>query len=254
MHEASLHERNCFITLTYDEKNLPEGGSLQGDHFPKFVRALRKKGFPLRYYQCGEYGESTNRPHHHACIFGQDWSEEWERVGTGSQGDPLYRSKTLSTTWSKGLVSVGALTRESAAYVARYVMKKTSGKRVENGTFERVDKQTGEVTAVRPEFATMSLKPGIGEGWIRQFAPETYVDDCCFLEGKRVPVPKYYDTFLQKVDPETYEEVKQKRVEKASTPKIKANNTPERLRVREELARHRAKRFRHRNESEEEIE
>ena len=33
LHEAQLHEDNCFITLTYDDENLPHNGSLTKPHF-----------------------------------------------------------------------------------------------------------------------------------------------------------------------------------------------------------------------------
>ena len=71
MHEASLYADNCFITLTYNEKNLPQNNSLEKKAFPKFIRSLRKKnkGTKIRYYACGEYGDNFGRPHYHAILF-----------------------------------------------------------------------------------------------------------------------------------------------------------------------------------------
>ncbi|MEO5355656.1 MAG: hypothetical protein H7835_21005, partial [Magnetococcus sp. XQGC-1] len=71
MHEASQHEHNCFITLTYNDDNLPANGSLNYRHFQNFMKRLRKYyvEFTVRFYMCGEYGENFARPHYHACIF-----------------------------------------------------------------------------------------------------------------------------------------------------------------------------------------
>jgi hypothetical protein len=74
VHEASLHEKNCFITLTYSPENLPKDGSLDVSHFQKFMKRFRKRFGPgIRFFHCGEYGESLSRPHYHACIFGFDF-------------------------------------------------------------------------------------------------------------------------------------------------------------------------------------
>lgn len=43
MHEAQMHDKNCFITLTYNDQYLPADGSLHLDHFQKFMKRLRKK-------------------------------------------------------------------------------------------------------------------------------------------------------------------------------------------------------------------
>lgn len=258
MHEASLHARNAFLTLTYDDAHLPASGSLQVRDLQVFHRKLRKDLYPHRYYDAGEYGEQTHRPHYHCCIFGQDFLHDAKRIGTGSNGDPLYESETLRHYWPHGHNTVGELTRESASYVARYVMKKTSGKRVKvnefgEAVYDRVDKQSGEITTIKPEFAVMSLKPGIGEGWINRFNEETYTEDCCFLEGRKVKVPKYYDKLLEKNDPNEFQRIKEQRRNKADRPKVRENNTEKRLRVREELALHKTNRYRLRNESEAEL-
>ncbi len=78
MHEAQLHENNCFITLTYDNTHLPSDGSLHYKDFQLFIKRLRKKfgNTRIRYYMAGEYGENFGRPHFHACIFGHDFHDK----------------------------------------------------------------------------------------------------------------------------------------------------------------------------------
>uniref|UniRef100_UPI0040482461 rolling circle replication-associated protein n=1 Tax=Shewanella sp. TaxID=50422 RepID=UPI0040482461 len=129
VHEAQLHQDNCFITLTYNDDYLPENGTLVKRDFQLFMKRLRKK-YPhaVRYYQCGEYGSKTHRPHYHACLFGHDFKDKtlWQK---GSDGTPLYISSSLQDLWSSdghsiGFSTIGTVTFQSAAYVARYIMKK----------------------------------------------------------------------------------------------------------------------------------
>ena len=69
-HEASMYERNSFVTLTYDDESLPLGGTLVFRDFQLFMKRLRKQyGAGIRFYACGEYGEKFGRPHYHVCLF-----------------------------------------------------------------------------------------------------------------------------------------------------------------------------------------
>jgi len=138
-----MHEFSSFVTLTYDQQHLPENGSLRPRDIQLFLKLLRKRmgaDRPLRYYFVGEYGDETQRPHYHAALFGVS-PLEWELV---------------QSVWPHGAVDnpvkkrLGTLTLESAQYIAGYVTKKMTSaddKRL-NGRY--------------PEFARMSLRPGIG--------------------------------------------------------------------------------------------
>ena len=77
MHEASLHDENSFLTLTYSDENLPPGGSLHLPDFQNFMKRLRKSIAPkrVRFYHCGEYGDILSRPHYHALLFGYDFDD-----------------------------------------------------------------------------------------------------------------------------------------------------------------------------------
>ncbi len=271
MHEASLHEDNCFITLTYDDEHVPAYGSINKKDFQKFIRALRKKfrDQKIRYYECGEYGEKFGRPHYHACLFGFEFPDRklWKAGETkktekvfinGVQTtrqlampekltDDLYTSEILNEIWGKGYTQIGAVNFKSAAYCARYIMKKINGPQKEEkdpdsglSHYERLDEFTGEIVELEPEYTTMSLKPGIGGDWYKKYKNDLFPDDFCVVNGKKVKGPKYYDSLYEIERPEEMQRIKAKRV--ASARERWRDNTPKRLAVRKVCAESRAER------------
>lgn len=229
-----MHELNVFLTLTYSDENLPPGGTLRKSDFQLFIRYLRRiHDGKIRYFHVGEYGEQTRRPHYHAIIFGCDFADKtyWKK---SPSGEKLYISETLKKLWLHGDSYIGQVTLQSAAYCARYCMKKITGEKA-NEHYKAVDLDTGEVHEIAPEYATMSLKPGIGQGWYDKYASDVFPSDYAVHKGKRLAVPKYYYRKLQASDPKAAERIKWRRVSRAS--KRKADSTPERLAVREEVKR-----------------
>lgn len=237
MHESQMHDRNAFITLTYDPEHLPADGSLNKKHFQDFMKRLRKRLAPrkIRFYHCGEYGEKLSRPHYHAIIFGWDFPDKkfWKKVN----GLPLYTSVSLEASWSDsqgriGFATVGDVTFQSAAYVARYILKKQTG---ENAIEHYVrDSPHGDtVHRVEPEYTTMSRRPGIGKGWFEKFHSDVYPGDFVVHAGKKLRTPRYYDQQMAVLDDAMLGKIKKERVRKSK--KHAENNTPERLRVRETI-------------------
>jgi len=231
MHEAQLHEKNCFITLTYDNTHLPSDGSLHYKDFQLFIKRLRKKfgNTRIRYYMAGEYGENFGRPHFHACIFGHDFHDKklWKRSPSGAM---LYRSEDLETLWSFGYSSIGDVNFESAAYVARYIMKKVTGHN-SKAHYTETNPETGEITTRKPEFNKMSLKPGIGYDWYKQYKSDVYPHDYVIIKGKKVKPPKFYDKKYKKDNPFEFDEILYKR--EINGKLNSEDNTMERLLVKE---------------------
>lgn len=229
VHEAQMHERNCFLTLTYRSADLPVDQSLKVEHWQRFAKRLRRKIGPFRFFHCGEYGEENLRPHYHACLFGVDFRAD--RVFVRMSGKhKLYRSALLDETWGLGFANIGELSFESAAYVARYVMKKVTGKQaVEHYT--RVDPNTGECWSVRPEYTTMSRRPGIGSKWFEAFKTDVFPSDEVVHDGKRHRTPRFYDKRLEDAELDV---VRRKRRDAAD--ERREDTTPERLRSRERFA------------------
>lgn len=112
--------------------------------------------------------------------------------------------------------------------------KKITGQMAE-AHYSRLDPLTGEVVQIEPEFAVMSRNPGIGSGWYEKFKTDVFPSDSKVVKGRPGPVPKYYAGKLEDEDPQLLEQIKRERVAKARA--RKADSTPERLAVREEVAR-----------------
>lgn len=229
VHEAQLHEDNCFITLTYNDENLPADNSLNVKHWQLFMKRLRKKyGDGIRFFHCGEYGSQLGRPHYHACIFGFDFQDKtpWKR----EKDVVLYRSEALEKLWPYGYATVGEVTFQSAAYVARYILKKITGEAAKEH-YEFPD-QFGELHPIKPEYVTMSRRPGLGKGWFDLYLEDVYPHDYVVHDGKKHKVPRAYDNLFEAIDPNCMAKIKSKRVARAK--EHSHNNTLKRLRDREE--------------------
>jgi len=222
VHEASLHDRNVFITLTYDNDHLPllgpseEHNTLVKDHFRLFIKSLRKPHKKLgwvppkkiRFYMCGEYGEKgTKRPHYHAILFNTYFPDMVPLEGKKN----LFTSEILRQIWGKGHVSVGAVTFESAAYVSKYVQKKINGQKKDEH-YRVIDKETGEYLGQRQqEYANMSRRPGIAGDWLAKYKDRVYQTDDITINGRKMRPPKYYDRIYEIDHRDKMEEIKKNR-------------------------------------------
>lgn len=269
VHEASLHHRNCFITLTWSPDHINTSGTLEKRPFQLFMKKLRKAYTPnrIRFLHCGEYGsvycpdcavpfkrvqrdghhigecpqcqrehvQWLGRPHYHALLFNHQFEDLAPyRIGPG--GEILYTSEKLSELWPFGFSSVGDLTFESAAYVARYSTKKINGDLAQHH-YVKVDEHTGEIVSVLPEYITMSRRPGLAGDWYRQYHSDVHPSDFIIYKGKKYRPPRYYDKLFEEMDPERLEVIKTLRMDNA---RKDPDNTPARLEVRERIQQMRA--------------
>lgn len=181
MHEKRLHSASCFVTLTYDNAHLPPGGTLVKRDLQLFMKRYRKvAGNGVRFFACGEYGEKTNRPHYHLLLLNKDFADK-RLMSSGSEYN-LYASATLSQLWEYGNHALGDVSFESCAYVARYCMKKVTGK-------PAADHYKGR----EPEFIVMSRRPGIGTGYFEKYSEEMYTHDNVIVNGVKSSLPRFYD-------------------------------------------------------------
>lgn len=236
MHEASLYDSNCFLTLTVDDAHLPARPSLDHGMFKDFLRRLTYfYQRPVRYYMCGEYMEKGDRPHFHALLFDFDFPDKALVRQLDAKCD-VYRSPRLEKLWTHGWSSIGAVTFESAAYVARYCLKKISGERATEH-YARIDAQG--TYSIRPEYACMSRRPGIGKPWLDKFMTDVYPVDYVIVNGRECRPPRSYDKLFEAKDLSEFEAMKARRELRAHAGK--PDNTKARLAVREEISKSRHK-------------
>lgn len=210
VHENQMHDESCFVTLTYDDDNLPKGETLVREHCQLFFKRLRKKTPRIRLFYCGEYGDESKRPHYHALIFG--WRPTDGKQLTNDD-PPLYESKKLTETWGMGLCSFGDITFESAAYTARYCTKKITGDKARDH-YSTVDPETGEITERTPEFMGCSQRPAIGIPFLEKYGRDIYEKDQVILRGKPMRPPRAYDKWAADNLPTLWENVRRSRFER----------------------------------------
>lgn len=244
VHESKLYSRNCFITLTYSDKFLPANRSLILDDFQKFMKRLRKRyGSGIRVFYCGEYGPNLGRPHYHALIFNFDFDDR-KKFLRNHRDEWVYTSEKLAKVWKKGFCTVADLTFDSAAYCARYVMKKVTGAAAEMH-YQWFDLETRVLHQKVPEFAHQSRRPGLAAGHFDKFMSDVYPSDFVVVNGAKCRPPRFYDNRLELVDPLEFARTKARRVQNA---KVRSdNNSSDRLKVREELTKLRLQRLKREN-------
>lgn len=186
--ESRQHKQNCFISLTYNDDNLPKGKTLSKGDYQKFLKRLRiflarSANIKIRYFGCGEYGSEGGRPHYHFIIFG--WCpSDLRYFFTDDNGCKIYQSKTLADIWGNGFVTVGVdLNKKTVKYVAKYLQK------YDNTEYK-----------IKP-FITMSTRPGIGACAVKK---SMLNDNHLYFDGQVKPLPRYFKKVLERLFPEEY--------------------------------------------------
>lgn len=235
VHEAQQHDASWFGTVTYAPEHLPADLSVSVREHQLFMKRMRERLGDARFFMRGEYGETFGRPHYHYCWFGLELPDArpWKQA---PGGETLFRSAELEAAWGKGQVLVGAVTVQSAAYVAGYVNKKAMGE-AGSDPYRRVNPETGETWCVAPEFVRMSRRPGIGASWFDRFKGDAFPSDFVVIDGQRRPVPRYYRDKLSEA-----EALRLVAPRRAAARRKAADNTDARLMARHESARLRARR------------
>jgi len=168
VHESQMHERNCFLTLTYADA--PE--KINRTDPQKFIKRARyHSDAKLRYFLTGEYGEQTHRPHYHAILFGEDFLG-----GSYDINDQLYGNKILDGIWKHGQVAISEFNMATALYVAGYVGKKID------------DTDT---------FSIMSRNPPLGKDWVRKYHDNIRRNETIVINGQELPIPAVYLKWLE---------------------------------------------------------
>ena len=193
--EGLYYDENYFLTLTYDDDNLPSDLLLHRKDLQDFLKRLRHY-CKIRYFGCGEYGTKNNRPHYHLILFGLHL-DDLKPVGAG-----LYESETIKKCWPFGFHYLGSMSYASCAYVAGYATKKF---------FKSIDKE-------HSEWICFSSHPGIGAQWFKDHYNTSLEYDCVIGplgSSKVAPIPRYFDKMAELLDNARYVEMKAHRIDKS---------------------------------------
>lgn len=174
-HESMLHDRSCFLTLTYSDDNLPSDGKVDPEHLSLFLKRLRKQYGKLLYIACGEYGESTLRPHYHAIIFGHDFYTGEERICT-SIDDQQYTNSNIEKIWGLGHITIAECSLSTIMYVCGYVYKKV-----------------GDTDC----FQSLSRRPAVGKKWLEKYGENLARTGTVVMEGREYQIPPQYFTWAE---------------------------------------------------------
>lgn len=168
-------ETNWFLTLTIDDDHLPsyfvDSGlaSVRADDITTFMKALRGHwsykyhADGIRFFGVTEYGDKSFRPHYHILVFGLPLFD-LVHYKNNERGDAMWISKELEDVWQKGLIVVGEFNWNSAAYTARYCMKKIDG----------FSPAFYADLGIEKEITRMSRKPGIGVPYFDAHVDQIY--------------------------------------------------------------------------------
>lgn len=200
MLEAGLYSDNAFATLSYTDEAIAEhcpNGTLVPRHLQLWLYRLRKAFRPhkLRFFAVGEYGDQTERPHYHAALFGFPTCRFGRSSFRRHSDRCCYACDLVRETWGMGNIVLGTLEPHSAAYISGYVTKKMTSK-----DDERLDGRY-------PEFARMSLRPGIGADAMHevadavlQWVPDSQDVPTSLRHGKTVkPLGRYLTRYLRRL-------------------------------------------------------
>jgi len=252
VHETKTAQISCFLTLTISPDSMVKKGFTRYEkhlkrevYYPPysvykrtvqlFIKRLRKSIAikhkkkkiyqKIKYFACGEYGDGRRRPHYHIVIMGYDFPDKtfWQY---SKSGEMLYRSRQLEKLWQYGYSSIGEVTFNSAAYVARYTLKKTKDKK-KYEFVDGYDEETGEIFIhnLNPEFITMSKS--IGLKWWQKYYTDTD-KDYILVDEKKTKIPRYYDKQREEKDPDSLVKIKQER-EKRAKEQQKDDNAKRRM-------------------------
>lgn len=241
-HEARNWKHNTFVTLTYENTTLPYNGHLQPKELQNFIKRLRiyitRKGDNIlteprggiRYFACGEYGASRDRPHYHLILFNCDFADKVQHGGTPDK--PRYNSKTLEHIWGLGLTDIGNFTPAAATYIGKYTNKSLHTKFDEEDGYAD---EYGEWHARPRPFGRMSTKPPIGTEWLKKYANDLLRGALYNSKGQTVKIPRAYMTRLKKEDSDLHARIQYYQQEQQlRTPA--ENRTQERLEAAERIA------------------
>ena len=201
--QTMKHATDCwFVTLTYDNTNLPkrsDNGKIQLQRFFKRLRKnynLSKVAPGFKYFAVAELGGDFGRIHYHILFFNTGWN--WYQMH--------YNAKK---TWGNGIVYTEDMNLNRIAYVTKYIHQNIYRKPAYAEKYVELKYSNGQshikkVKIRRPNYFFMMCSKGIGLELIESSAMIKYLverGDGTIKDGDfTISIPRYYIEKLPDAD------------------------------------------------------
>lgn len=182
MQHGKNYLNSWFVTLTYNEENLPRTkngfATVNKKDVQNFFKKLRrnhpKSGEKISYFAAAEYGTKHKRPHYHIILFGCTDPEITSAWTTDTRGGK--RPQPL------GEIYFGYVEGASIGYTLKYISKEPDWQ-----LHDRDDR-------LRTFFL---ISKGIGANYLTPQMIRYHHRDlenrvCCTVEKKSISMPRYY--------------------------------------------------------------
>lgn len=187
LHEMNYHDSSMFLTLTYSQSHLPTTGSLQKRDLQLFFKLLRKRLHALRiakgikYFACGEYGETGLRPHYHMILFGLNHLN-------------VLHQEIIKSCWAKaedGCYCFAQVEQGSIEYVVSYMDKVDKTNSLDYIKVEVQDKQL-LLADIQVEAPFHLMSKGLGLRYLERKAEQIKKDKYLRYGKLKLSIPRYY--------------------------------------------------------------
>lgn len=193
--------RSAFVTLTYDEKNLPynEGGiypTVRKNDIRLFIDRLRhrinkKEKIPKNctkkwhYAACTEYGSARARPHIHLILLGVDW---------------LNQMKDIRACWKLGICDIKPIKRGGIRYILKYI-----------DTMQGKELNAKKYTDTGREIPKLLFSKGLGKDFIISQQENISKYGCAKIGNRFIPIAQYWKNKLTNWNEKTLENIENSR-------------------------------------------
>lgn len=182
--ELDKWETASFVTLTYNDENLPSDFGLHPEELKAFHESLRYHlrdyDRKFKYYSVGEYGDKNFRPHYHCILFGLN-PDPYDKNNIDRQliADSWKKCDDFMWRWKPKHNAIDYVTREDINYVTGYVQKKLNG-----------DLAIQEYGDLQRPFARSSTKLGLD--YALKNADRISQTGYISLNGQKIGIPRYF--------------------------------------------------------------
>lgn len=200
--EETQHEKTSFVTLTYNDDNLPNNEELTKKHPLAWIKRIRK-AYPtreIRYYLCGEYGDNTSRPHYHIVLFGigfpyKGLAEYYQRNQLNKYPDSVVE---VLNYWKKGNIHFEEANPQLLEYSCSHIVKSIAGGR----PIKTLNKKVKEYHSMSPGLGRNAMDAIVSwlstEKGVEHYRKLGDVPPTVRINKKIVPIGKYLRNIIRR--------------------------------------------------------